>query len=277
MDSPITYYGGKKMMANQIVSIFPEHRVYCEPFFGGGAVFFTKQPSYLEVINDKNDRLITFYLQLQNNPDKLIQAIKNTPHSESLSKLAREIYNKRIEYDDLGMAWAVWMMTNGNFTGSPHGGWKWCNGPSGSHTGIVLAHKKNRLSRQLFKRIEHAQISSRDALRVIDDRDTPVTLYFLDPPYPGADQKHYAGYSFRDLEQLLIRLTTIKGKFILTNYPSQMLRYYCAKYGWEARPYISRAMMFAVDGENNNKQKKTELIVTNFVQPLYEQGKIEFY
>ena len=61
MKTPITYYGGKQLLASTIVSMIPEHRIYCEPYFGGGAVFFAKEPSYLEAINDLNDRLMIFY------------------------------------------------------------------------------------------------------------------------------------------------------------------------------------------------------------------------
>lgn len=64
MRTPITYYGGKQLLANKIIAMLPKHKIYCEPFLGGGAVFFAKAKSYLEVINDKNDRLITFYHQV---------------------------------------------------------------------------------------------------------------------------------------------------------------------------------------------------------------------
>ena len=61
MKTPITYYGGKQTLCATIINMMPAHKIYCEPFFGGGAVFWSKGKSYLEVINDKNDRLITFY------------------------------------------------------------------------------------------------------------------------------------------------------------------------------------------------------------------------
>ena len=50
--APLTYYGGKQRIAVMIQKYIPEHHIYCEPFFGGGAVFFAKKPSYLEIIND---------------------------------------------------------------------------------------------------------------------------------------------------------------------------------------------------------------------------------
>lgn len=58
MKTPITYYGGKQQMASTILAMIPSHKIYCEPFFGGGAVFFAKGASFLEVINDKNDLLV---------------------------------------------------------------------------------------------------------------------------------------------------------------------------------------------------------------------------
>lgn len=42
MKTPLTYYGGKQRLAQTIIDMMPKHKIYCEPFFGGGAVFFAK-------------------------------------------------------------------------------------------------------------------------------------------------------------------------------------------------------------------------------------------
>lgn len=55
MRTPITYFGGKQQLADKIISMMPSHKIYCEAFFGGGAVFFAKPKSYFEVINEKLD------------------------------------------------------------------------------------------------------------------------------------------------------------------------------------------------------------------------------
>ena len=45
MKTPITYYGGKQTLLKYLLPLIPQHRMYCEPFFGGGAVFFAKPKS----------------------------------------------------------------------------------------------------------------------------------------------------------------------------------------------------------------------------------------
>ena len=82
MKTPITYYGGKQGLADTIINMLPAHKIYCEPFFGGGAVFFRKPKSYLEVINDIDDRLINFYQVAQNNFEQLEILISQTLNSE---------------------------------------------------------------------------------------------------------------------------------------------------------------------------------------------------
>lgn len=94
MRTPITYYGGKQQLASTIIEMIPAHRIYVEPFFGGGAVFFAKGKSYLEVINDVNDNLITFYEVCQDSElfARLYDKVQHTLHAESYYKTAYEIW-----------------------------------------------------------------------------------------------------------------------------------------------------------------------------------------
>ena len=48
--TPISYYGGKQTMLPHILPLIPEHTIYTEAFFGGGAVFWAKQPVKTEII-----------------------------------------------------------------------------------------------------------------------------------------------------------------------------------------------------------------------------------
>jgi len=52
MKTPLSYYGGKQQLAGKILRMIPEYRIYCEPFCGGAAIFFAKEPPKVGVIND---------------------------------------------------------------------------------------------------------------------------------------------------------------------------------------------------------------------------------
>lgn len=271
MRTPITYYGGKQTLAPAIVSMLPPHRIYCEPFFGGGAVFFAKPKSYLEAINDTNEQLVIFYKQVMTNFDELQQMVQNTLYSESEYLRAKEIYNRRHPASEAEIAWAVWMVTNFSFAGSPRGGWKWDNGNSGSHVGIYMHRRREEFSSWLRNRLTDVQISCRDALDVIRQRDTSDTLFYLDPPYPMANMKHYSGYSFENLEQLLTLLQTIKGKFILSNYMCPMVADFINRNGWMHKE-IELPLMVA---NFTKAQHKVEVLVWNF-EPRREKTLFDF-
>lgn len=65
MKSPLCWMGGKSRLAKRIVDLIPEHQAYAEAFAGGAWVFFTKQESKYESINDVNSDLVAFYRVLQ--------------------------------------------------------------------------------------------------------------------------------------------------------------------------------------------------------------------
>lgn len=258
--TPISYYGGKQQLVNKLLPMIPPHRIYCEPFFGGGALFFAKQPSYLEVINDINDNLINFYIQLQNNFDDLQRLIQATLSSESIYRWAKSVYNGTEPADQLHRAFATWIVCNDSFMCTPSGSWKWDNGTDQSHHGRVYEHLRRNFCPWLQQRLATVQISCRDALLVIQQRDTPDTFFYLDPPYPNTDQAHYSGYTSDDLGQLLDTLRQIKGKFLLSNYDAPILHQYATQENWQL---ISISMNKCATNKYQ-RATKTECLLSNY-------------
>jgi len=261
MKTPITYYGGKQQLADDIISMMPPHRIYCEPFFGGGAVFFAKGPSFLEVINDRNDLLITFYKQCVENFDRLQEKIQNTLHSESEYNKAKRIYNNPKHQSKLNVAWAVWVVTNMSVMATPRGGWKRDNGTGGSHVGVSMAAHRKNFTAAVYDRLKYVQISCKDAIDVIEERDTPDTFFYLDPPHINCDQKHYKGYQTEDFEKLLHMLSGIKGKFMLSNFHSDILSRYIEDNRWFVRVIDKKCMIPALISKPRRKQ---EVLVCNY-------------
>lgn len=270
MNTPITYYGGKQKLAEKICSMIPDHKIYVEPFFGGGAVFFHKQPSYLEAINDINDNMVTFYRVCQDPQlfGELSDMIHSTLYSEAIHLQARAIWNRYMPASDVQRAWAVWVTCNWSHNATASGGWKWDMGTAGSHAGRVAAHKRNAFTEAVFDRLQYAQISCKDAISVIQQRDSDQTFFYLDPPYVGCDQKHYRGYTEENLEQLCSVLSGIKGKFILSGFPNDILTTHIQRNGWR---YVEENMHLSVANYHNNapvnKRRKTEVLIYNYQIP----------
>ena len=107
MKPPLTYYGGKQVLAKQIILLLPKHNLFCEPFFGGGAVFFFKDPSPVEVINDTNGELINFYKVVKNDFKKLQKEIKTSLHSRKLHTQADVIYKHPELFNEIQRAWEI--------------------------------------------------------------------------------------------------------------------------------------------------------------------------
>ena len=77
MAKPIVpWIGGKRKLADHILPLFPEHQCYVEPFAGAAALFFLKEPSPVEVINDINGELINLYRVIKHHLEELYRQFK---------------------------------------------------------------------------------------------------------------------------------------------------------------------------------------------------------
>lgn len=258
MRTPISYYGGKQRMIKHILPLIPKHRIYVEPFFGGGSIFFAKGPSFLEVINDINDNVVNFYKVMQNDFEKLLQEVTGSMMAESLHKKALKIYQSSNGETDVEKAWAFWYVTNFSFANKPGAGWRFCSGSNGSHSGVQLRNKRTEF--EFYKdRLSQVQISCRDALKVISDRGHADAFFYLDPPYPNSDQGHYKGYSEDDLESLLKTIESVHGKFMLSNYPSDLIQEYVDRNDWHIREFDMR-----LSAPRKAGQRKCEALIMNY-------------
>jgi DNA adenine methylase len=113
----------------------------------------------------------------------------------------------------------------------------------------------------LVSRIEHVQIENRDAIQVLQSRNARGFFHYIDPPYPNADQGHYKGYTFEDLDKLLAWCEKCKGKFLLSNYNSKMLTEYIKRNGWNKEEFT-----FNNKGMRKNDLSRTEVLVWNYEQ-----------
>lgn len=259
LKTPISYYGGKQKLVTTILPMIPEHRMYAEPFVGGGAIFFSKPQSHLEVINDTNTELINFYRMLQNKFVELDSMVKVTLHSRRLHKDASVVYDHPHLFDEVKRAWAVWVLSTQSFCAQLDGNWGYDK--SKNTTTKKITNKRNQFSDEMAERMQNVQLECADALYIIKSRDTSETFFYCDPPYFNSNCGHYDGYSEQDFENLLILLSGIKGKFLLSSYPSPLLQRYMKQQGWHFKCFESGV---SVNSKGGYMKRKWEMLTANY-------------
>lgn len=260
MKTCIKYWGGKQQLTPKLLAAIPEHLTYNEPFFGGGALFFAKPSSPNEAINDINDNMVNFYRQLKRNFPALHEEVDLTLFSEFQHNQACELWKDGTDQDKLMRAWAVFVLSHQSFSGML--GSSWAASRSKNQAAYFQRVKQN-FDERYVRRLEHTQIFCRDALSVIDLMDSPDTFHFIDPPYYNSDCGHYEGYSLNDFENLLKRLLNVKGKFLLTTYPSEILEQYTQQAGWRT---VSHEMHKSAGFQADNN--KVEVFTMNYEREM---------
>jgi DNA adenine methylase len=260
MKTPISYYGGKQNMLRHILPLIPEHTAYTEVFLGGGALFFAKPPSETEIINDLNGEMMNFYWCLQNRFEALRSKVLTTMHARSQYDFALHVYKHPQYFSKIRRAWAVWMLCMTGFASKIDGSFGY--GKKDNTVAKKMYNRKELFTDEIRKRIEFAQIECTDALRVLRSRDTAETFHYIDPPYFNSDCGHYKGYSKEDFQKLLDLLATLKGKFLLSSYDSEVLQVMVEQHGWHQKMFTQT---LGVDGKSVAKSRtKVEVLTANY-------------
>ena len=256
MKTPITYYGGKILMVKDILPLIPKHHLYCEPFIGGGAIFFAKPPSKVEVINDLDGHVINFYRVAKLRYQELEDEIKASLHSRDLHAEAKAIYGKPVgDSGSVLAAWALWYLAITSFGREIGGSYSYSRVKA---VGPIFNNKKESFTDAIMRRLSCVEIENRDALKVIKSRDAEGSFFYLDPPYVGANMGHYKGYTDEDYLELLTLLSNLKGRFLLSSFPSDILADFTAKNKWEQIGISKQNCMAPKNG------KKTEVLTANY-------------
>jgi DNA adenine methylase len=259
MKGPISYYGGKAMLASKIVDMIPQHITYVEPFCGGAAIFWAKEPSGVEILNDTNKELVNFYIQCKVNSTELDKLIKSSLHSRDLHRDAWVVYNHPHLFTEVKRAWAVWVLSAMGFSSqlSVSFGVSIKNDCQSKK----IMNKRESFGASFAQRLEKVTAESRDALEVIQQYDTPESFHYCDPPYFNSDCAHYKGYSKEDFRKLLGVLSKVQGKFLLSSYPSDLLDEYIEKHGWKHERIDGRV---SVARKKDVRKAKVECLTWNY-------------
>lgn len=180
MRPPFAYYGGKVGLGPKIAELFPAHRVYIEPFFGSGAVLFAKRPAVIEIANDIDGNVVTFFRVLRERPEDLERLCRLTPHARA------EYFVANLDEDlgDLERARRFWVRVNQSFakTARKRTGWSITTARTQSIPGSIAG----RIDRfhACAERLAEITFENCDAGGLVERlASSPDTLVYCDPPY----------------------------------------------------------------------------------------------
>jgi len=247
---PIPRMGGKSQLRKTIIEMIPDHTCYTEPFFGAGWVYFGKDPSKTEVINDIDGELINLFRMIKYHREEIERLMEY-----EVSSRDEFMYYKQLDpgcLTEIQRAVRFIYLISQSF-GSRGGNY----GYSASGRPAPQIFDTSRL-KEIKQRLRNTYIENLSFEKIIEKYDRPSTFHFCDPPYYETD-----GYTseFGEVEQLRLRdkLRNIKGKFLLTiNDHPEVRKWY------EGFAMKEIEVTYSVSRSAEARKGYKELIITNY-------------
>ena len=215
----LRWQGGKWKLAPWIISHFPPHRIYVEPFGGAASVLLRKPRAYAEIYNDLDGEIVNLFRVLRDRGDQLRQKLELTPFSRSdfqqsyqpaadpLEQARRTLVRSAMGFGSNAHSKPTGFRSNTTraFTTPAH---DWRNYPA-----TIDA---------IIERLRGVVIENQDARKLMLAHDGPHTLHYVDPPYVHATRQRLHLYRHDmtddDHRQLAAVLGNLAGAVVLSGY-----------------------------------------------------------
>lgn len=223
---PVKWHGGKHYMARRIISLFPPHRIYLEPFAGAASVLLNKTPVDVEAYNDLDLRITRLFRVLQTQGSEFVERLRFVPYSQyefenassypegasDLEKAACDFIRWRQSFGGQGRSWSyTTRRARGGMAGDVNAWW----------TAIDLLP-------EIIDRLRRVQILSQPAIDAIKRFDHPEALIYCDPPYlhetRGPTSRDIYGIEMTEKEHVALAcvLKECQSKVVISGYPSRL-------------------------------------------------------
>ena len=238
------YHGGKFRLAPWIISHFPPHERYVEPYGGAASVLLRKKPSKIEVYNDLDSDVVNLFRVLRDPKlsERLKEAIYLTPYSREEFYAAYEKSDDPIEQARRLLVRAQMGFGSAGAT-KGFSGWRgWAN----EHDSVLRTWPRYKdILQQAEQRFKNVLIENLQAIELIKRHDSPNTLFYIDPPYMSGTRvisgSRYYRHEMTDDDhiEMLTALQEATGMIVLNGYETDL--YNNALTGWVKKQKASRA------------------------------------
>jgi len=225
--TPYIAYGGKSRLIPYLLPLLPPHQRYVETCAGGAALLIAKKPSRIEVLNDKNRLVYTFWRVLRDpgTREQLREALYHTPYSE-------------LEYLDCQRTWRAgdglseverirrwYVATQQSFTHEETRDSAWRGEFKDRSEALAWVNRVDRLEK-VSARLRKVTLTCNDCLDLIPAWDDKETLFFIDPPYGEETRSETGNYEHEmspdEHARLLDLANSTRAQVIITGYSSPL-------------------------------------------------------
>jgi DNA adenine methylase len=269
-NSPFRYPGGKFYARKLILACIPDHEKYCEPFAGGASIFFSKNASKVNILNDKDEELINCYLHIRDYVDDLIKSLAGIEATKEIHKYMKNEFKPS---NDLERAKRWFYLNRTSYSGiMQQQNCYWGYGDKYS----MRPENWPRHLRTVSDRLQGVKFMCCDFEEVIENLDDDFFL-FIDPPYFNADQDKFyqCAFSKEDHYRLndLLKKNAHRFKFLITYDNSSEIR---ELYDW-CTSLLDKEWNYTInrtddqkngkklkDGHKSDRYKGKEVFITNY-------------
>lgn len=241
--------GNKKKIAKEIQKHFPPHKIYIEPFFGAGGMFFNKPKAKYNIVNDLDSDVFNLFNVVMNQKEELEKAFNMMPiHSDLL-----DYYINNEETEPIKKALRFLFLSNLTHLGS------------GQAIKCSFGNDKDILLKNIdktFELINDVKFINCDFKRFIEkyisfrnEDEKAKALIYCDPPYLGTNDNYSNSFTEEQSKELFNTLEETGCKFAMSEFDHPFILEQAEK----------RNLNVIIIGERQNiKNRRTEILVTNY-------------
>ena len=241
--------GNKKRIAKDIIKHFPPHKIYIEPFFGAGGMFFSKPKSKYNIVNDLDSDVFNLFQVVMNRREELEKAFYLMPiHSDLL-----EYWKANREEEPIRKALRFLFLSNFTFMGLG------CSVKFG-----IESHGKGLFNKNLkkcFELIYNVQFMNKDFKEFLNSfqiKDAENYFIYCDPPYLNTGDNYSDGFTPEQTSDLFQTLIKTGCKFAISEFDNPVILDLAKQHNLE---------VITIGERNNLKNRRTEILVVNYESP----------
>jgi DNA adenine methylase len=268
----LKWVGGKRQILGELISLMPStYNTYCEPFLGGGALFFALHPSKA-IVNDINEELINFYEVVRDDHQALLDIISEYQAKDceeffyEIRALDRDVENFKKTSKVVKAARTFYLNRtcfNGLYRVNSKG---FFNSPYGKPIYKFIIDTDRFVAMSTYLKEQDITLCSNTYEYVLDKLKKGDFVY-LDPPYDRVSTTSFTSYSkydFTQADQHRLRLACDKlnergVKFMLSNAPTDFIVEEFKDYH---QSFVSASRI--VNSKVEGRGKVKEIIVRNY-------------